>query len=337
MMIGHSWARELLDRAAARGRLSHAYLFSGPTSVGKTALAMYLGSVLVCADPAHAPCRICRGCRLVARGGHPDVQVVTRTEDRRNLTVDQVRAIEDSIGLAPFEARQKLICLDGADLLNDAAASALLKTLEEPPAHAMLVLCAADPLALPSTIRSRCQHLALQPVPAATIAAALTSQYAVEPARAAELAGLARGRPGWAIRALEQPSLVEEAVSTQTLIAGLAAAGPFSRLMAVNSWLGGGKESTFNQSRDRALVFLALLEGWWRDALLLSQEVQAPSIRAQLLGSAEATGLAPATIVAFLVRIQQAAARVEANTAPRLVLEQLVGVMPTCGLHAPQC
>src|SRR5579875_1114079 len=149
-MIGHSWARELLDRAAARGRLSHAYLFSGPASVGKTALATYLGSMLVCANPTHAPCGICRSCRLVARGVHPDVQVVTRAEDRRNLTVDQVRAIEDSIGLAPFEARQKLICLDGADLLNDAAASALLKTLEEPPAHAMLVLCAADPLALPA-------------------------------------------------------------------------------------------------------------------------------------------------------------------------------------------
>lgn len=332
-MIGHPWARELLDRAFARGRLSQAYLFSGPASVGKTALALYLGGLLVCGDPAHAPCGMCHGCRLLARGVHPDVRVVSRAEDRRDLTVDQVRAIQDDIGLAPFEAPQKLICLDGADLLNGSAASALLKTLEEPPARATLVLCAVDPQALPSTIRSRCQHLALQSVPVTTIAEALSTHYAADPARAAELAALARGRPGWAVRAIEQPLLVEEARNTQRLLADLADGGPFSRLMAVHTWLSGAKDSSFNQSRDRALTLLALLEGWWRDALLLSQEARAPAIRTQLLGSAVTTGLAPATIVTFLVRIQQAAARVEGNTGPRLVLEQLIGVMPECG-HA---
>jgi DNA polymerase-3 subunit delta' len=325
-MIGHEWARDLLARAAQRGRLGHAYLFAGPPSVGKTALALRLAGMLVCTGPLPRPCGTCRACKLLARNSHPDVRLIERAADRRDITIEQVRAIEEEIGLAPFEAAHKLFCLAGADTLNDAAASALLKTLEEPPSHATLVLCAADPSALPITVRSRCQQVMLQPVPAQTTAEGLAAQHGIEPDRAHALALLARGRPGWAVTAIGQPELVDRARAAFTAVATLARSGPYTRLMLVDEWL--GKGTSFVESRERALAFLALLEGWWRDALLASQEHAAPRLRDYLLGDVDRPACTPAEIVAFLVRIQEAAARVEANVVPRLVLEHVIGAMP---------
>lgn len=325
-MIGHDWARELFRRAARRGRLGHAYMLIGPPSVGKTALATELAGILVCSGPEPRPCGSCRACRNLARGVHPDVRLTEREAERRDITVDQVRALEEEITLAPYEASHKLFCVAGADTLNDAAASALLKTLEEPPSHATLVLAVADPTTLPSTVRSRCQCLTLQPVPAQSIAEGLIEQHGLERARAAELAALARGRPGWAVRAITAPESIEQERAALTTVGGLAAAGPFTRLMAVDAWLGKG---SFVESRERALAFLSLLEGWWRDALLAALAAEAPSLRRHLVGAASATHFTPAEIAPFLLRIQEAAARVEANAAPRLALEHLIWAMPT--------
>ena len=328
-MIGHQRVQDLLRRAAARGRLGHAYLLAGPPSVGKTTLALQLAGMLVCTGTRPRPCNACRACRNLARQGHPDVRLIERAPERRDITIEQVRSIEAEIGMAPFEAGHKVFCLAGAESLNDAAASALLKTLEEPPAHAVLVLCATDPAELPITIRSRCQQFTLQPIPARVIAEGLVAQHGVDPGRAAVLGALARGRPGWAVRALGDESLIEAARESMARVADLARVGPFSRMLAVDAWLGKG---SFVESRERALALLGLLEGWWRDALLISQAGVAPALRDHLLGEPGQAGGSAAEIVAFLGRIQEAAARVEANVAPRLVLEHLVGSMPAGGV-----
>ena len=324
-MIGHIWAQDLLRRAAARHSLGHAYLLAGPTSVGKTALALFVGGLLVCTELEPRPCGACRACRNLAHGRHPDVRVIERAAERRDMTIDQIRQLEGEIVLAPYEASSKLFCLADADTLNDAAASALLKTLEEPPPHAMLLLTATDSTALPITIRSRCQQLTLQPVAAKTIAEGLVIQHAIAPDRAAELAALARGRPGWAVRALADTGLIEQERAAVAAVTRLARSGPFSRLMAVESWLGKG---SFLESRERALALLSRLEGWWRDALLASQVAEVPSLRAHMIGEPAGGDIPPEVIAAFLIRIQEAAARVEANVTPRLALEQLIGTMP---------
>jgi DNA polymerase-3 subunit delta' len=324
-MIGHSWARDLFDRAAERGRLGHAYLLSGPSSVGKTTLALHLARVLVCTGPAPRPCGACRACLHVGRGTHPDVTVIERQDDRRDITIDQVRQLQEGLTLAPYEAQHKLVCLSGVDDLNDAAASALLKTLEEPPPHTTLVLAAADPQSLPSTIRSRCQQITLQPVPVRTIAAGLAAEHQVDPARAQELSLLARGRPGWAVRALATPDLVARERAALESVAGLATSGPFTRLLAVDAWLGKG---TFLESRERGLHLLSLLEGWWRDALLAAYAAQTPRLRDHLVGDIAPLACPPADIVAFLARVQETAARLDGNATPRLALETLLAAMP---------
>jgi DNA polymerase-3 subunit delta' len=323
-MIGHLWARQQLERAALGGRLGHAYLFTGPASVGKTALALYLAGLLVCGAESGRPCGTCRGCRAVARGQHPDVTVIEREAGRKEMGIEQVRQLEQSSALRPYEAPCKVFCLAGADALSAGGASALLKTLEEPPADVSLILTAEDAGVLPITIRSRCQMMSLQPVPAAAIAAALGAEYGVAPSRAGELAALARGRPGWAVEALTNPSLFDQQRQAQAAIAGLAGSGPYARLLAVDGWLGKG---AFVEVRERALQFLAGVEAWWRDALLRAAGGEVLSRYA--VGDASATGLPAWPIATFLTRVQEAASRVRLNVSPRWVLEDLMRAMPT--------
>ncbi|MDB5057470.1 MAG: polymerase delta prime subunit, partial [Chloroflexi bacterium] len=325
-MIGHTWAQQLLSRAAQRNRLAHAYLFVGPTSVGKTSLAMHLASLLVCSSQIGRPCGVCRGCKSVARQGHPDVRLIERASDRRDITIEQVRQLEGEIALTPYEAPHKLFCVAGADLMNDAAASALLKTLEEPPPNASLVLTAADPMSLPITIRSRCQTLTLQPVPAHVIAGALQADLKVEDDRAKELATLAHGRPGWAVRATTDHELVEREAAAYRAISALPLQGPYSRMVAIEALLGKG---SFLETRARALDLLSRLEGWWRDALFAAQTGAAPDLRRFMVGAVDSVPASPPEIVGFLLKIQETASRVEANVTPRLAVDHLIGMMPT--------
>src|SRR6185437_7270179 len=93
IMIGHGWAWDLLQRARMRAKLGHAYLVHGPESVGKTTLVLRLAGSLVCSGPEPRPCGACRGCRQVARGGHPDVRLIERVDDKRDITIEQIRQV----------------------------------------------------------------------------------------------------------------------------------------------------------------------------------------------------------------------------------------------------
>ncbi len=239
--------------------------------------------------------------------------------------MDQIRLLEQNLSLQPYEATHKLSCICGADHMNESASSALLKTLEEPPQTATLVLTAEDPMALPATVRSRCQTITLQPVPAAAIADSLVADHGLGRDQAEELATLARGRPGWAVTALGDQARVEQERSALTFVSGLASLGPFTRLAKVEEWLGKG---AFVELRQRALELLARVESWWRDALLLSLSAQTPELARHRLGDASARGVAVPDIVAFLTRIQDATYQVESNVVPRLALDNLFGQMP---------
>ena len=331
-MIGHQTGHEDLLRARpARGRLGHAYLLVG-AAIGREdgpgpAAGGHAGMHRAGAAPLRRLPRLPESGRGSASGCAAD-RARGRAAGHHHRSGAR---IEEEIALAPYEAPHKLFCLTGADTLNDAAASALLKTLEEPPPHAMLVLAAADPAELPSTVRSRCQQLTLQPVPARAIAAGL-----VGAARRRAGTGARSWRP-WRVaapagrcRRLRRRSLVERERANTAAMAGLAAAGPFSRLMAVDA-LAWARAASWRIGSGR-WRFLSLLEGWWRDALLIGQGDIRLGVARSPAGRAGAAGGSAAEIVAFLGRIQEAAARVEANVAPRLVLEHLIGSMPSGGV-----
>jgi len=171
-----------LRAAVASDHVSHAYLFVGPRGVGKALAAREFVKLLLCPKPRGRnetlePCDVCDHCRRIDRGTHPDLYWFRKEPDRNdfriNLVVrgrgdkseDVATTVTESVVLHPMEAARTVTVLEDAELLNRAAANALLKTLEEPTPHAILILLAADASQLPGTILSRCQWVRFRPLP----------------------------------------------------------------------------------------------------------------------------------------------------------------------------
>lgn len=209
---GHPAATAAVSAMIA-GTPPHAILIAGPSGVGKTTLALDLAAGLLCtADEAtDRPCRACRGCRLVERGVHADLHRLVpagagnqiRIGDRREPEPGTIRRLVADLALLPVEGGARVAIVEGAERLNEDAQSALLKTLEEPPAGVVIVLCVEREDQLLPTVRSRCVRLRLGPVAVRDVEAILADQAVADAPTAARLARLAAGRPGvaraWAL------------------------------------------------------------------------------------------------------------------------------------------
>ncbi len=196
-------------RAMLATRVPHAILLAGPASVGKLPLAMDLAAALLCtgAQGADRPCRTCRGCRMVEHGNHPDLHRLEpdgaggqiRIGDRLHPEPGTVRGLAVELTLLPVEGGARVAVVRDAHRMNDDAQSALLKTLEEPPAGTTLILCADDEERLLPTVRSRCARIRLGPVGVRDIERLLADRELADPPTAARLARIAGGRAGLAV------------------------------------------------------------------------------------------------------------------------------------------
>jgi DNA polymerase III delta' subunit len=244
---GHPRAVEAI-RAMVRGRLPHAILIGGPTGIGKTTLALDLAAGLLCddPDPAARPCRGCRGCRLVDRGIHPDLHRLAPTGPGDQIRIGSrlepeegtVRRLALDLALMPVEGGARVAIIERAEQMGDDAQTALLKTLEEPPAGVTIVLCADDEDRLMPTVRSRCARIRLGPVPVRDIEAILGDAGAADPPLAARLARLAGGRPGLAASLARVPDAVAIRDEIARTLLDLVRVGPAERLSAARSLLG---------------------------------------------------------------------------------------------------
>lgn len=166
------WSRLARDWAA----LPHALLLVGPRGLGKHAFGGRLAHALLCAQPKpDGACGACKSCQLLSAGNHPDFLALAPLEDARQIVVDQVRELITFLATKPHTAARKLVLIAPAEALNNNAANALLKVLEEPPAGNHLLLITAAPERLPATVRSRCPRLEFRP-PAPAVAAAWLQQ-----------------------------------------------------------------------------------------------------------------------------------------------------------------
>jgi DNA polymerase-3 subunit delta' len=159
-------AARLLAGALDSGRLAHAYAFIGPAGTGRTTAALQFAGALLCVK---AGCGSCRECRLAAARQHPDLHVLVPTlSDPKSkgapaIRITDIRELERKASLRPAMAARKVFILDDADKMTPDAPQAFLKTLEEPPAHTVLILVLSTPRALPATILSRCQPVRFLP------------------------------------------------------------------------------------------------------------------------------------------------------------------------------
>ena len=145
-----------LSNAISAGRVAHAVLFSGPRGTGKTTVARIFAKSMNCEEgPTPTPCNECRSCREITSGHAVDVYEI---DGASNNSVDQVRELRENIKYMPAHSRSKIYIIDEVHMLSISAFNALLKTLEEPPAHVMFIFATTEPQKIPITILSRCQR-----------------------------------------------------------------------------------------------------------------------------------------------------------------------------------
>ena len=208
-IVGHDQVVARLKRAAAAGRLPHTYLFAGPDGVGKLATARALAARLLCEAPTDDACGACAGCLAVAREAHPDLMMVRVEEGAAEIKIDQARELQRRLRLRPMHTRYKVAIIDEAHRLNLAAQHAMLKTFEEPPGSAVLILVASNVAALLPTVLSRCQRVNFFPLSDDVVARLLAERCGVPAAEATELARYGDGSVSHA--ALLRNELVERA------------------------------------------------------------------------------------------------------------------------------
>ena len=182
-VVGQEHVTMTLRHALREGRMSHAYLFTGPRGTGKTSTARILAKAINCLapDPADRPCNVCAICTAITEGRQLDLIEIDAASNRG---IDEIRDLREKIGFRPNEARYKVYIIDEVHMLTKEAFNALLKTLEEPPPHALFVLATTEPDRVPETVRSRCQRFDFRRIPTAEIVGHLDSILQTEGCKA---------------------------------------------------------------------------------------------------------------------------------------------------------
>jgi DNA polymerase III subunit delta' len=315
-VIGHDAVLGRLVAAHRNEGLGHALLLSGPSGIGKTALALQLAAVVLEADTWPGG--------LLA---HPDMWL--EDSDAERVGIDRIRAgakaeagpsLQDAMSLRTYAGGMRVAVLARADRLTEQAADALLKTLEEPPPATLIVLCAANPEALPETIVSRLQQIPLATVASARIVAWL-EEAGTEPPLARLASGLSGGRPGRALRLASEPGALAAEVAALHAFLAIAGGGLEGALRAAAELTpGAGAEG-----RERALLLLAVWASFVRDAALEASGVTELRLWRDYAGALDrwAESLGAARLTDILGLLLRAGGDIARYGQPRLTFETL--------------
>jgi len=276
-VLGHEWAADLLAQHIARQEVRHAYLFAGPPGVGRRSLALRFAQALNCTNPPQPgqPCGTCRTCVQIEGMRQVDLTVVQALDEDGipreggSLKIDQIRDLQRTLSLSPYEARYRVALLLRFQEANTNAQNAFLKTLEEPPEKSILLLTANSAESLLPTIASRCEILRLRPLPVEQLERALASRWGLPGDEARLLAHYSGGRAGYALRLHQDPAELERRQEW---------------LEDLQRLLGENRRQRFNyvehEFKDKEKLRLAL-QVWlsfWRDVLLCAAGSSVPLI-----------------------------------------------------------
>ncbi|MEO8897226.1 MAG: hypothetical protein ABI352_06525 [Candidatus Dormibacter sp.] len=315
-VIGHEAVFGLLVNAHADGRLGHALLLAGPAGVGKTATALQLADSI-----------LNRGDWPGGLLAHPDLWL--EDSDAERIGIDRVRAgahadagpsLQDAMSLRTYAGGMRVAVMARADRLTEQAADALLKTLEEPPPNTLIVLCAANPEALPSTLLSRTRLIALGTVDVARIASWL-EEHGVDTRLASLASALSGGRPGRAHRLASEPGVMVAEVEALHAFLAIAGGGMEGALRAAAELTpGAGVEG-----RERATLLLSVWSSFVRDAVCQAAGVPQLRLWTGYADSLErwAESLGAARLTDILGLLLRARAEISQYAQPRLTFETL--------------
>lgn len=322
-ILGHEWAVALLKEHIANQRARHAYLFSGPSGVGRRTLALRFSQALNCPEPTAPgePCRACRTCLQIESMQHPDLSLVQAEQVGGVLKVDQVRELQRSLSLTPYQARYRIAVLLRFEEANPSASNALLKTLEEPPQHVVLILTAESGEALLPTIVSRCELLRLRPLTLETVQQGLETQWNIPTEQARLLAHLSGGRIGYALRLNQHPELMQ---LRQRLL------DDHSRLLSASRVERFAYAESLAKDKEMLRQALETWQALWRDVLLRVSGSTAPLANLDQEQEIEKLSgeMQPNSAYQMVDLLQRHIGMLESNVNARLATEVLMLELP---------
>jgi DNA polymerase-3 subunit gamma/tau len=338
-VVGQGHVTRTLQKAVESGRVSHAYLLSGPRGCGKTSTARILARVLNCENVKGGnPCNVCPSCLAVIRGNHLDVMEI---DGASHTGVGEVRELQESIGFSPSQSRNKVYIIDEVHMLSTHAFNALLKTLEEPPAHVYFIFATTSPQKIPDTIKSRCQRHHFKRLENAEIAARLEAICKAEKVKY-EMDGLrllARKADG-SMR--DGTSLLDQCVTasggnvTADAVRGILGLVDQEKVLAFVDAVASGDatqplqllDAAVNEGVDLQDLLAALLESY-RDVMILSVPGDLSSLLFRSQSEIEHLKASRShyelpDLVTIVERLCNAAARLKTMSDPRVFLETVL-------------
>ncbi len=322
-LLGHSWAETLLRKHIASGEARHAYLFTGAPGVGRRSLALAFASALNCTQPPSPgeSCGKCRVCKMTARMQLPDLSIVEPESAGGIIKVAQVRELQHTLSLTPYEANYRVALLLNFQLANANAQNALLKTLEEAPEKVILLLTADAADSLLPTISSRCEILRLRPVSVEVLEEALVSRWQLPVEKARLYAHLSSGRPGMALQMNADPEMLEKRSAWVEEMLRLLPLNRRERFSAAES---------LARSRDQLRLMLQVWLSFARDLMLTVSGTEEKVVNLDYVGEIRriATGLPPERSLGMVNTLIRALENLEANANLRLLLDNTLLEIP---------
>ena len=322
-LIGHEWAVDMLKKHIVRGTTRHAYLFAGPPGVGRRTLALRFAQALNCESPSGPglPCGECRNCKQIAAMQHPDLAVVQADAEGGTMKVDQIRETRRLLTLKPYAANYRVALFLRFHEANDSAANALLKTLEEAPSYAVLILTADNPEQLLPTIVSRCEVLRLRPLKIQEVQKAL-EEKGFETNQSKLIAHISGGRFGYARRLLESESLLAEREERLNDLQGLISASRVEKFSYADK---------LSKDKDSMRRVILLWLSYWRDIMLRTAQAKSPLVNVdrnlEIEDIAHRMDLSSARRVVH--QLEGTLEKMEKNVNPRLLAEVLLLDLPS--------
>src|SRR3989338_1747124 len=327
-IVGHQNIISYLEHCLLSGQLAHAYLFVGPSQIGKTKVADFFSQALICQNFSEKkkplPCGLCPYCRQAQNHLHPDIFRVERelNDDsekfKKNISIEQVRELQNKLNLRSFLDSFKIAIINQAQALSQEAANSLLKTLEEPAPKTILIILATHQHLLLQTIVSRCQVLKFLPVKNSDLVDYLIGQR-IDRKKAKNLAALAFGRPGVAIDYLSDQSAYEELTSEIKQFISILQSDVISRFKIIN-------ELVVARDIDGLKKILFIWSKVIRDLLLIKNSL--PNLISHAFIGGELTRVAeifsPKTLMEIIKQLNLTRRYLDANLNPRLTFENLV-------------
>ena len=326
-LLGHETAIQFLQIHSQPENVRHAYLITGAEGVGRETLALAFVKALNCLNPPSKGgfCGSCQPCRQIEAQAFPDLAILRVAEGARELKIEQVRAMQQTLSLSPYQSKYRVVLIPDFQRATMGASNALLKSLEEPPARAILILTADARESLLETIASRCELVRLRPMPISDLAKALIENQGLSESESQKLAQLAGGRVGTALRYLQDEELLEKHTNALDQLEELLRMNLRGRLTTVER-LQRGK----GQARENYSFLIATWLTFWRDVLICIEASEVPlvNLETEALARQTAAGLNLQKAAEILKSHEDALAMLDQYVNPRLILENLLLKIP---------